>query len=137
MNQRGGVVADIFIAIGVIVVFAAVAGVACGACASGASPARGATATLVQAHHDQCDPGYEDCRDDDGHNQHRGNFSPGPFDRSPVDARDMIHDNTVCISLDCSGGTKNPTTTTTGPKRPASVACLVPAPWHCDQRRAS
>lgn len=28
----------------------------------------------------------------------RGSFSPGPFDRSPVD----IHDNTVCISPDCS-----------------------------------
>lgn len=29
----------------------------------------------------------------------RGSFSPGPFDRSPVD----IHDNQVCISPDCSG----------------------------------
>jgi hypothetical protein len=28
----------------------------------------------------------------------RGSFSPGPFDRSPVD----IHDNQVCISPDCS-----------------------------------
>lgn len=27
----------------------------------------------------------------------RGSFSPGPFDRSPVD----VHDN--CVSLDCSG----------------------------------
>lgn len=27
----------------------------------------------------------------------RGSFSPGPFDRSPVD----VHDN--CISLDCNG----------------------------------
>lgn len=39
----------------------------------------------------------------------RGSFSPGPFDRSPVD----IHDNQVCISPDCShkdngnGGKKN------------------------------
>lgn len=29
----------------------------------------------------------------------RGSFSPGPFDRSPVD----IHDNNFCISPDCSG----------------------------------
>lgn len=32
----------------------------------------------------------------------RGSFSPGPFDRSPVD----IHDNQVCISPDCSSGKK-------------------------------
>lgn len=29
----------------------------------------------------------------------RGSFSPGPFDRSPVD----IHDNQFCVSPDCSG----------------------------------
>lgn len=34
----------------------------------------------------------------------RGSFSPGPFDRSPVD----IHDNQVCISPDCSGRKENP-----------------------------
>lgn len=42
----------------------------------------------------ECNERYEDCRDQN----HRGNFSPGPFDRSPVD----IHDNQVCISPDCS-----------------------------------
>jgi hypothetical protein len=31
----------------------------------------------------------------------RGSFSPGPFDRSPVD----VHDN--CVSLDCSGSAKD------------------------------
>ena len=30
-------------------------------------------------------------------NRNRGSFSPGPFDRSPMDLRDN------CISLDCSG----------------------------------
>jgi len=57
---------------------------------------------------------YDDGRDDDGNSggeqgsgndqRHchesqncRGSFSPGPFDRSPVD----VHDN--CVSLDCSG----------------------------------
>lgn len=33
----------------------------------------------------------------------RGSFSPGPFDRSPVD----IHDNQFCISPDCSGRSNN------------------------------
>lgn len=33
----------------------------------------------------------------------RGSFSPGPFDRSPVD----IHDNQVCISPDCSSKGKD------------------------------
>lgn len=40
----------------------------------------------------------------------RGSFSPGPFDRSPVD----IHDNQVCISPDCSSREKNTTTTRKG-----------------------
>lgn len=39
----------------------------------------------------------------------RGSFSPGPFDRSPID----IHDNQVCISPNCSGSSNSPTTTTT------------------------
>jgi len=29
----------------------------------------------------------------------RGSFSPGPFDRSPVD----IHDNQICVSPNCGG----------------------------------
>ena len=37
----------------------------------------------------ECNERYEDCRDQN----HRGNFSPGPFDRSPVD----ISHNTFCI----------------------------------------
>lgn len=39
-------------------------------------------------------------RDDRNRNRdrNRGAFSPGPFDRSPVD----IHDNNLCISPDCS-----------------------------------
>lgn len=34
---------------------------------------------------------------DNSRNRERGAFSPGPFDRSPVD----IHDNYVCISPNC------------------------------------
>ena len=62
--------------------------------------------------------GHEECSDDDcgGYRQdydqwnqddrnrnrgrNRGAFSPGPFDRSPVE----MHD--VCVSLDCSGREK-------------------------------
>jgi hypothetical protein len=57
--------------------------------------------------HRYCD-GRDSCDDQDqDHYQHRGNFSPGPFDRSPVD----VHDNNICISPDCSQ--RSPTTTTT------------------------
>lgn len=61
----------------------------------------------------------------------RGSFSPGPFDRSPVD----IHDNNVCISPDCSShrdgddkGKKSPG------QEPTGIACLVPFPYHCDPK---
>lgn len=37
----------------------------------------------------------------DDRNRNRGAFSPGPFDRSPVDFSNS------CISLDCSGREKN------------------------------
>lgn len=42
-------------------------------------------------------------RDDRNRNRHRnrGAFSPGPFDRSPLDFRN------ACISLDCSGRSNN------------------------------
>lgn len=33
----------------------------------------------------------------------RGSFSPGPFDRSPID----FHDNQICISPDCSGSSSD------------------------------
>lgn len=61
------------------------------------------------AYHDYCDSDDSCYNEDNGHsydnydrnrnrNRNRGAFSPGPFDRSPVD----IHDNNVCISPDCS-----------------------------------
>jgi hypothetical protein len=59
----------------------------------------------------------------------RGSFSPGPFDRSPVD----VHDNQICISPDCSGrddGKKQPPQD----QQPQGIACLVPFPYHCDER---
>jgi hypothetical protein len=110
--------------------------------AGGAGPAHA-------SHRDRCR--YEDCGDryGDGYsqdydgqwsnedrnrnrNRNRGAFSPGPFDRSPVD----VHDN--CVSLDCSGSgdgqKKQPAPTAPQPKQ--SVGCLVPVPWHCDQRPA-
>lgn len=64
---------------------------------------------LVSHEYGGCDPYYEDCRggsdygsdyssDDRNRNRgrNRGAFSPGPFDRSPIDMRN------ACISLDCS-----------------------------------
>jgi hypothetical protein len=101
-RERGGAVADILIFIGAIVVIAGFAGVACGACASGASPARTSAPVLQRR---DCNDRDQDCRDQN----HRGNFSPGPFEDSPVDA---FNNNTVCLpGSTCYAGT---TTTTRG-----------------------
>lgn len=103
-RERGGAVADILIFIGAVVVIAGIAGVACGACASGASPLRTQAAPTVSRHR-ECNDRYQDCRDQ----KHRGNFSPGPFEDSPVDA---FNNNTICLpGSTCYAGT---TTTTTG-----------------------
>jgi hypothetical protein len=56
----------------------------------------------------------------------RGSFSPGPFDRSPVD----IHDNQVCISPDCSSRGDNKKSG----QAPAGFDCLIPFPFHCDPK---
>lgn len=59
----------------------------------------------------------------------RGSFSPGPFDRSPVD----VHDN--CVSLDCSGYGGQPKKPPQQQPKSAPLptpACLVPVPYHCD-----
>lgn len=117
-SQRGGAVADIFIAIGVIVVFAAVAGVACGACASGASPLHGRSAmttTKIAAapmryRDDRRECGRNGSRCDDGHYQdsHEGgcnNFCP-KFDKSPVD-HSFNFDPTICLpGSTCNVGDK-------------------------------
>lgn len=75
--------------------------------------------------------------------RNRGAFSPGPFDRSPVD----IHDNQVCISPDCSnsgsekkGGDKKGDQPTPGENGSRTyrleepITCLVPFPYHCDPK---
>lgn len=61
-----------------------------------------ATLALAPAAHAYDDGGDPDCRSGDCSNEqhHRGNFSPGPFDRSPVDASHNNFD--ICISPDCS-----------------------------------
>lgn len=49
------------------------------------------------------DQSYDQWRNEDrnrNRNRNRGAFSPGPFDRSPIE----MHD--VCISIDCSGREK-------------------------------
>lgn len=117
MRERGGVVADILIFIGALVVIAAVAGVACGSCVGIAGA--GGYPPGVTRHHDRDgrggNSGGENGNGNDQRRCHnasgdcRGSFSPGPFDRSPVD----IHDNQVCISPNCSGRSEETTTTTT------------------------
>ena len=107
-HHRGGVVADILIAIGAIVVFAAIIGAGCGACASGASPLKGQSAPAVHRDRDRdCDPQQENC---DGDDDHYRNVSPGPFEKSPVD----VHDNDICVSLNCAGYGSTTTTTRGG-----------------------
>lgn len=81
------------------------------------TPARPAAATADTPRHHEERPRCwdDDCDDRDGdgysggdyghnrrddRNRNRGAFSPGPFDRSPVDFSNS------CISLDCSGREK-------------------------------
>lgn len=102
MTERGGVAADILIFIGALVVIAGIAGVACGSCVgiAGAGPGR------FPAQHRECNDRYQDCRDQ----KHRGNFSPGPFEDSPVDA---FNGNTICLpGSTCYAGGGSTTTTT-------------------------
>lgn len=76
--------------------------------------------------HEDCDDWNGDCGDyssggDYGHNRrddrnrNRGAFSPGPFDRSPVDFSNS------CISLDCSGREKKDDRRDRDGMRPASL----------------
>lgn len=92
--------------------------------------------------HRDCDPSWDDCGDNDyrqdygsedrNRNRHRnrGAFSPGPFDRSPIE----MHD--VCISLDCSDGRDKDRRDGDGGQHP-KAACLAPVPFHCDPAPAS
>lgn len=81
-----------------------------------------------------CRGGYEECdrQSYDGQwsnedrnrnrNRNRGSFSPGPFDRSPVD----IRDNQFCVGPNsCPSGGKTPSD-------PQPQTCAGPFPWHCD-----
>jgi hypothetical protein len=54
----------------------------------------------------------------------RGSFSPGPFDRSPIE----ITGNTVCMpGATCYGDGKPPP-----PQKADGNGCLVFIPFHCD-----
>ena len=87
------------------------------------------------AYHDggDCDPEWDDCGDYDqrydqwnnedrnrNRNRNRGAFSPGPFDRSPVE----MHD--VCISLDCSSGRDDRRRRDESPPEEARTQSLFP-----------
>lgn len=109
-SERGGPVAGFFLAIGALVIFFGLLAVSCGACTSSSHKSLGKIQLVAyQDDRERCDSD-QDCSDQsyDGQwsnedhnrnrNRNRGAFSPGPFDRSPVD----VHDNQVCISPDCS-----------------------------------
>jgi hypothetical protein len=116
VSRRGGVVAGVLTVVGAL--------------AMGGAHVPGASAHASAGVRDRrCDDRYRDC--DQGDDDNYRNVSPGPFEKSPVDAfNDMCMPGATCYY----GGT----TTTTRPGRRASgIACLVPAPWHCDPRRAA
>lgn len=109
MNERGGAFVGFLAAVGF---FAIVMVVVFASCISGASSQGRSLARLpAVAYDDGGGDGYGDGGSyGNGNDQRkcyrgencRGSFSPGPFDRSPVD----VHDN--CVSLDCSGSAKTP-----------------------------
>lgn len=118
-GQRGGVVADILIFIGAVVVVAAVAGVACGQCVGSAGAEGWAPGTSY--HEGRRGDGGDNGNGNDQRRCHhatgdcRGSFSPGPFDRSPVDA---FNGNTVCLpGSTCYANSPSTTTTTTSEER--------------------
>jgi hypothetical protein len=99
-SERGGPMAGFFFAIAAIIICFGLLAVACGAC-SDTNNSLGRPELV--SHHDDRDgnSGYDGGENDQRRCQGdncRGSFSPGPFDRSPID----IHDNQVCISPDCS-----------------------------------
>lgn len=116
MNQRGGAIYGLLAAIGLVVVLLALFFAGCFANA-GAQRSLGPV-QLVSHERDGCwDDGYDDCGRGGGRYRNeygnrgdqrrctgdncRGSFSPGPFDRSPLDFRN------ACISLNCSGRDDN------------------------------
>lgn len=107
-DETGGAIYGLLAAIGLMVVLMAVFFASCFSSASGQTNSMG---PIVERHHRDGGDRYGDGGgsrggdNGDGNDQRRchgargdcrGSFSPGPFDRSPVE----IHD--VCISPNCS-----------------------------------
>lgn len=114
VSERGGAIGGLLATIGFIVVVMAILFAVC-VSTTGASQH---SLAPVAAYHDgqecerqsDCDSqSYDQWRNEDrnrNRNRNRGAFSPGPFDRSPVDAF-----NNMCMpGATCNYG---PTTTTT------------------------
>lgn len=106
MNERGGVIVGFLAAIGLVVLVMALVFAGCFGTASGQPRSLGRSIVLVS--YDDGDGGNDGGGYNGGEQDQRrcyrsencrGSFSPGPFDRSPVD----VHDNQICISPDCSG----------------------------------
>ena len=103
----------------------------------------------------QCDDGYNDCssqeyrHDYSNHDRNRnrdrerGAFSPGPFDRSPIE----FSNNTICMpgatcyshepgekkESDKDRGTPQGNGIE-GRRQTKGIACLIPFPYHCDPK---
>lgn len=71
-------------------------------------------------------------RDDRNRNRHRnrGAFSPGPFDRSPVTIIICPPGTQYCGSDGGRGQDQPPP----DEQRAQSISCLIPLPYHCDQK---
>lgn len=121
-HERGGIIQGFAIAIAIIC-FAFFVG--CLAVAHNDNGHSLGKVTFISSNHggDNGDDNDQRRCSDSGDNC-RGSFSPGPFDRSPVD----IHDNQVCISPDCSHKDNPPKSG----QQKTGTACLVPVPYHCD-----
>lgn len=129
MKERGGVAGGFLTVVLAIFIFIALLFGACAVCFNDGDDNGHSLGRVELVRHDRQgdDNGGEYGNGNDNRRCHgrgcRGSFSPGPFDRSPVD----IHDN--CVSLDCSGeGGKHPP----ADQQPESLGCAVPVPFHCD-----
>lgn len=138
MSEHGGVSRAILWSIAAAVTFLVLMGVACSACFNKNDDHGRSLGWVELIRHDRDgrggDSGGEQGSGNDQRRCHgargdcRGSFSPGPFDRSPID----IHDN--CISPDCSGRSRKqdpppanaqPRSLTNPAKLPMVVAQIV------------
>jgi hypothetical protein len=96
MTERGGATAGFFYAIAAIILCFGLLAVACGTCTNHDSLGPVASRYHHDDDGDDCQSGgcgNDQRRCSDAGDNCRGSFSPGPFDRSPVE----ISGNTICV----------------------------------------